>query len=35
MEGFKTAIEKDIDLSDVDYENVSFVELLEIIKEKK
>lgn len=35
MEGFKTAIEKEIDLSGVDYENVSFGELLEIIKEKK
>lgn len=31
----KTAIEKNIDLSGVDYENVSFDELLEIIKEKK
>ncbi|WP_425448417.1 NAD(P)/FAD-dependent oxidoreductase [Dethiothermospora halolimnae] len=31
----KIAIEKDINLSGVDYENVSFDELLEIIKERK
>ena len=31
----KIAIEKDINLSGIDYENVSFDELLEIIKERK